>query len=76
MWKIQNNARGENADEVVKLAGIGSRRITQPKRQWDQVRDGWIRTGSSKLREWDVEEDVQGFPHSLEEGAEYDNSRK
>ena len=77
MRKIQKNVRGENVDEVedwLELqAGEKCHRI---ETQQGQVRDGWVGTGSSKLGEWDAQEAVQGFPHSLEEGVEHDKSRK
>ena len=68
--------RGENVDEVENWLELQAGEYGNPNETlWDQVRDGWLSTGSSKLRVWDVEETVQGFPHSLEEGVEYDKSR-
>jgi hypothetical protein len=50
--------------------------VSENMPQWEQIRDGWIGTDSSKNGECDVEANGQGFPHSLEEGVEYDKSRK
>ena len=77
MWKIQKNVRGENVDEVENSLELqAGEECNRNETQWDQVRNGWIGTGSNKLGEWDVEETVQGFAHSLEKGVEYDKSRK
>ena len=77
MWKFQKNVRGGDVDEVKNWLELqATDQCNRNETQWDQVGDGWIGTGSSKLGEWDVEETVQGFPHSLEEGVEYDKSRK
>ena len=67
-WSVKNpeNVRGENVDKVenwleFQAGEWGNRNETQ----WDQVRDGWLGTGSSILGESHVEENVQDFPHSL-----------
>ena len=77
MWKIQKNVRGENVDEVENWLELqAGEKCNRIETQRGQVRDGWIGTGSNKLGEWDVEETVQGFAHSLEKGVEYGKSRK